>query len=181
METYQDVFVTFLMGLGAILALVLTIAVSGVALAWSAKTRQTLNRIDSNPALLAFGQSATGQYLHQQLQGLLPMVDQPTDKAIQDMLSIPVLKKLYNQGIIDAPALSKGLSHFLGLTIDLLDGKPSQMAKDATNQSVSLTERYRFQQFPYPPMSPAGDFAGVIPPAPQMANQPNPDEIESSG
>lgn len=129
---FQELFATFLMGLGAILALVLTIALSGVMLAWSAKARRTLSVIDSNPALLAFGNTATGQYLHGQLQGLLPLIDQPNDKAIQDLLNVPILKKLHAQGIIDDKALSKGLSHFLGLTIDLLDGRSANhlMEKD---------------------------------------------------
>lgn len=131
METVKDVFVLFLMGLGAILALVLTIALSGVLMAWSAKTRRFYLSIDSNPAMLAFGQSPTGQYLHGQLQTLMPKVDQPSDKAIQDLLKVPILRDFHKQGIIDDKALSVGLSKALGLTIDLFDGTPERfLTKD---------------------------------------------------
>lgn len=160
---FQEVFITFLMGLGAILALVLTIALSSVMLAWSAKARRTLASIDSNPALLAFGNTPTGQYLHAQLQGLLPQFDQPTDKAIQDLLKVPLLKNLYNQGIIDAPTLSKGLSHFLGLTINLLDGKPSNLLeKEAYTGTAPLPTH--LPPNPFPVGSPAWEYYGTIPP-----------------
>ena len=122
MNEYKQVME--LVALGMLLALLgaVSASVGTVALAWAAKTRKAFNEVDK--ALAPFGRTATGQYLHGQLLGLTQYVDQPSDKTVQDLLKVPILRDLHKQGFIDDKALSRGLSQALGLTIDLLDGKP---------------------------------------------------------
>ncbi len=129
MDNIQEVFVLFLMGLAAIFALMLTIAASAVFVGVSVKASRWVTAIDRNPALVGFGNTATGQYVHGQVERLLPAIDSPDDKLIKDLAALPILNTLYKNGIITEDALRKGASKILtdtlGLAVGLLDGTPA--------------------------------------------------------
>lgn len=129
MDNINQVFVLFLMGLAAIFALIFTLAASVVLVGASAKASRWLTAIDRNPALVGFGNTATGQYIHGQVGRLLPAIDSPDDKLIRDLAGLPILKNLYSRGIITEEVFrtgaSKLMSDALGLAVGLLDGKES--------------------------------------------------------
>jgi len=126
MDGMQQVFLLILMGLALILALVFTGTVTVVMTALSAKAWKALVAIDSNPALLAFDNTPTGRYLYNLAQAQQSKVDEASDPAVQAILHLPGVVNLYRAGIIDGKAVSDTMSRALGLTVDLLDGKPAE-------------------------------------------------------
>ncbi len=129
METYQDVFALFLMGLAAIVALLFTIAASAVLLGASVKASRWVTAIDHNPAMVNFGNTVTGQYLYNQVASLIPKIDSADDKLIKELAQLPMLKQLYTKNIITEDVfrsgVSKLLSESLGVAAGFLDGKES--------------------------------------------------------
>lgn len=132
---FQEYVQTLLWALLGIVAVILTGALSAVAIAGSAKAVRFFNTADEQLAPL--GNTPTGKYVYGQLMGLMGMVDDPDDKLILQLIDSPFFQPLRDRGVLTPALLSDVLSKALGMGVQLFDGKAVGVSPAISQNNVT--------------------------------------------
>jgi hypothetical protein len=116
----EDTLVTIVTGLLLLILSALTIFFIAMLKLGHQWLQKKISTIDA--ALVPFGQTSTGQYLHGVTEGLVELVDQPTDTLIIQAANLLHKTLPDTQGLITKEQMSEAATTVLEGLTKLLDG-----------------------------------------------------------
>ena len=124
-ESFEEIAITI--GGTALLLFFLFVLVVLASMLWaySVKVNSRLKALDSDPRVLAFGQSVPGKMVNSGLQAFYPLIDEPSDPLIKAALQLPILRRAYAEGAITGEELSAKSADVVSKAIYLTDGIPN--------------------------------------------------------